>query len=417
MAKPIINKITSVDARYDYTVTMTYNGNQPYSNRLIIYDGNTLGVLYDEPEDVLYDGTTTSFLLKHTIPANTLINGKKYAVQVQFFDIDGVASALSDKYYFWTLETPLFYFEGMKDEEDEVNVIKSASLEVNVHYSQSNWEDVKSYKFSIYDDMKNLLSESDTMYFSGTLSYIYRGLLNDTSYHIRCTGITERGIELNTGYVKIFVKYENANLYSRIYAECNEYNGMVKYHTNLILIEPEEDNYEYDNGYIDLLDKTLTYKDNVLISGDFTMSIKCKNAYRETTLLKCSNKNAGFTLSSIIADDERLMYKLVVPNGICNYVLYSNKIQIETDDLVIIHIRRINNVYMLKVFTEFGGGINEYNLWFGETRPYAVTNYDVWIDNGTGSVKVDKDDVTVFYQEEVPETTSGNEIWIGGELS
>ena len=232
MAKPIINKITSVDALKDYTVTMTYNGNQPYSNRLIIYDGNTLGVLYDEPEDVLYDGTTTSFLLKHTIPANTMVNGKKYAVQVQFFDADGVASALSDKYYFWTLETPLFYFEGMKVEEEEVNIIKSASLEVNVHYSQSNWEDVKSYKFSIYDDTKSLLSESDVMYYSGTLSYVYRGLLNDTTYYIRCTGITDRGIELDTKYVKIFAKYENGKRplpIDRLKKLCEYYNVSADY--------------------------------------------------------------------------------------------------------------------------------------------------------------------------------------------
>ena len=405
MAKPIINKITSVDALQDYVVTMTYNGNQPYSNRLIVYDGNTMGVLYDE--------TIESFLLKHTIPANTLINGRKYAVQVQFFDIDGIASALSDKYYFWTLETPLFYFDGINNED----VIKSASLEVNVHYSQSNWEDVKSYKFSLYDATKNLLLESDTMYFAGTLSYVYRGLSNDTNYYIRCTGITERGIELDTGYVKIFAKYENSSLYSRIYAECDEYNGMVKYYTNLILIEPEEDNYEYDNGYINLIDKTLTYKDNFLVSGDFTMSIKLKNAYRETTLLKCSNDNIGFTLSSIFADDESLMFKLIAPNGICNYVQYSDRIQVEMDDLVTVHIRRVNNVYKMVVFTEFGGGIHEYNLWLGETRPYGVSHYDVWIDNGAGLIKVDKDDVTVFYQEEIPEDASENKIWIGGELS
>ena len=405
MAKPIINKITSVDALQDYVVTMTYNGNQPYSNRIIIYDGTTLGIVFDE--------TVDSFLLKHTIPANTLVNGKKYAIQVQFFDIDGIASALSDKYYFWTLETPLFYFDGINNED----VIKSASLEVNVHYSQSNWEDVKSYKFSLYDATKNLLLESDTMYFAGTLSYVYRGLSNDTNYYIRCTGITERGIELDTGYVKIFAKYENSSLYSRIYAECDEYNGMVKYYTNLILIEPEEDNYEYDNGYINLIDKTLTYKDNFLVSGDFTMSIKLKNAYRETTLLKCSNDNIGFTLSSIFADDESLMFKLIAPNGICNYVQYSDKIQVEMDDLVTVHIRRVNNVYKMVVFTEFGGGIHEYNLWLGETRPYGVSHYDVWIDNGTGLIKVDKDDVTVFYQEEIPEDASKNKIWIGGELS
>ena len=405
MAKPIINKITSVDALQDYVVTMTYYGNQPYSNRVIIYDGETLGIVYDK--------TIDSFLLKHTIPANTLDNGKKYAIQSQFFDADGNASVLSDKYYFWTLETPLFYFEGINNDD----VIESASLEVNVHYSQPNWEDVKSYKFSIYDATYVLLSESDILYYSGAISYVYRGLSNDTSYYIRCTGITDRGIELDTGYIKIFVKYENANLYSRMYSECNEYNGIVKYYTNLILIEADNDDYEYDNGFINLIDKTLTYSDNFLVSGDFTMSIRCKDAYREATLLRCSNENYGFTLSSIFADDESLMYKLVVPNGICNYVIYSNKIQVEPEDIVTIHIRRINNIYLIVVFTEIGAGIHEYNLWLGDERPYAVTNYDVWIDNGTGSIKINKDDVTVFYQEEIPETVEKNNIWIGGTLS
>lgn len=407
MAKPIINKITSVDAKKDYVVTMTYSGNQPYSNRIIIYDGTTLEPLIDKTEE--------SFLLKHTIPANTLVNGKKYAIQVQFFDIYGVASSLSDKYYFWTLETPLFYFEGINNED----TIKSASFEAKVHYEQSNWEDAKSYKFLIYDEHNKLLSESETMYFSATytISYIYRGLSNNTTYYIRCTGVTDRGIELDTGYIKIFVKYENSNLYSRMYSECNEHNGNVKYYTNLILIEPDKDDYDYENGYVDLIDKTLTYSENFLISGDFTMSIKHKDAYREAVLLRCCNENYGFTLSSIFADNGLLMYKLVVPNGICNYVLYSEKIQVETDDLVTVHIRRINNIYLLKVFTEFGGGIHKYNLWLGEDRPIGVVNYDVWIDNGAGIVKVDKDDVTVFYQEENPDEVDKNEIWIGGELS
>ena len=375
MAKPIINKITHVDALKDYVVTMTYNGNQPYSNRLIIYNADTM--------KVVYDATDTSFLLKHTIPANTLVNGKKYAVQAQFFDIDGIASSLSDKYYFWTLETPLFYFEGINNED----VIKSASFEVNVHYFQSNWEDIKSYKFSIYDSAKTLLSDSDVLYYSGTLSYVYRGLSNDTIYYIRCTGITDRGIELDTGYVKIFVKYENANLYSRIYSECNEHNGTVKYYTNLILIEPDEDDYEYEDGYINLSDKTLTYSNNFMVSGNFTISIKCKNAYREGVLLRCSNEDNGFTLSSIFSDDGQLMYKLVVPNGICNYVLYSKKIQVDADDLVTIHIRRINNIYLLKAFTETDEGIQEYNLCLEENESYGcsygVTNYDVENDKDT----------------------------------
>lgn len=344
MAKPIINKIISVDALKDYTVTMRYNGNQPYSNELVIYNADTM--------ETIYDIHKTSFLLEHTIPASTLENGIKYAVQVRFFDIDNNASSWSDKYYFWALETPLFYFDGIYSGD----IIKTASFTVNVHYEQSNFEDIMSYKFSIYDSSKKQLSESDILYDINNISYTYRGLANDTTYYIRCTGITNRGIELDTGYVNVFIKYENPNLYSRIYSECNEHNGNVKYYTNLILIEPDKDDYEYKDGYIDLSDKTLIYSEGFLVSGDFTMSIKCKNAYREGVLLKCRNENNGFTLSSIFSDDDKLMYKLVVPNGICNYVLYSEKIQVNAEDLVTIHIRRINNIYLLKVFTEVNGG-------------------------------------------------------------
>ena len=78
MSKPIINSITPFDSGYDYKVSMSYVGNLPYSNRIIIYDATTLSVLFDD--------TTTSFSLEHNIPANTLTNGRKYAIQGQVFE-------------------------------------------------------------------------------------------------------------------------------------------------------------------------------------------------------------------------------------------------------------------------------------------------------------------------------------------
>ena len=74
MSKPVVNRINPFDGSKDYTVSMSYLGNMPYSNRVIVYDAITLSVVYDSTT------TNTKFSIDHTIPSNTLVNGKKYAI-------------------------------------------------------------------------------------------------------------------------------------------------------------------------------------------------------------------------------------------------------------------------------------------------------------------------------------------------
>ena len=99
---------------------MSYIGNMAYRNRIIIYDAKTLSSVYDQTTSGMADGIS----LEHTIPANTLTNGKKYAIQGQVFDSGDTASALSDKAYFWTASAPLFYFQNINEED----TITTASL-------------------------------------------------------------------------------------------------------------------------------------------------------------------------------------------------------------------------------------------------------------------------------------------------
>ena len=84
MAKPQINKINPLDATKDNVVSMSYVGNLPYSNRIVIYDATTLAVLYDNTS------TNINYSIEHTIPANTLTNGKKYVVSESSKDIIGL---------------------------------------------------------------------------------------------------------------------------------------------------------------------------------------------------------------------------------------------------------------------------------------------------------------------------------------
>lgn len=312
MAKPIVNRPKPIDAAKDNVISMSYAGTLPYSNRIIIYDATSLAVVYDNTT------TNTNYSIEHTIPANNLTNGKKYAVQGQVFDINGNASALSDKVYFWCLATPLFYFSNVKNGD----TFDTASIFATLVYQQSDWEDINEYRYYLYDEVKSLLLESETFYGTDNLTYSYRGLDDDKFYYIRAVGNTVNGIQLDTGYIKIFINYENPEDYKLIYAECNEKNSVVTYQTNFVVINPSDTTeYEYENGWVNLLNKTLTYDKEFIVNGDFTMTIRCKDMYRNQTILRPSNENEGFALSSYIYDDGQMRYKLSVPNGLCNYIL------------------------------------------------------------------------------------------------
>lgn len=413
MAKPSVVRFEPQDSTKDFTINMTYSGTLPYSNRIVIYDATTLAVLYDDTT------TNLNYSIEHIVPANTLTNGKKYAVQGQVFDINGNASSLSDKMYFWCLATPSFYFENINDGK----IFDTASIFATLVYKQSDWEDIGEYRFYLYDELKQLLLESESFYDAEHLIYSYKGLSDDKFYYIRAVGSTVNGIQMDTGYIKIFINYENPEDYKLIYAECDESNSMVTYQTNFVVINPsssKDNDYEYDNGWINLIDKTLVYDQDFIVNGDFTMSIRGKDMYRNATILKCSNEEIGFTLSSYIYDDDTMRYKLSVPNGLCNYILYSEPISPSAFDIVTIHIRRINNVYQLYCFVELGEADELHNMWFGMNQPTLsqVDNYDVWINiENNGTVRIDKNDVNIFYQKDEPTLLVENnyDIWLGGE--
>ena len=42
MAKPIVNKITPFDAEMDKEIGFAWNGSQPYANRLVIYNADSM---------------------------------------------------------------------------------------------------------------------------------------------------------------------------------------------------------------------------------------------------------------------------------------------------------------------------------------------------------------------------------------
>lgn len=405
MAKPIVMKITSFDANKPYEITLSWLGNRAHANRIIIYDNQT--------NKLVFDDIVSSFALKHTIPAYTLTNGKKYVIQAQIYDVENIPSPLSDKVLFYTFETPDFYFNNIPENDK----ITNASFSASIYYYSSDWEDISTYKFYLYDSTKHQLLESNTMTDSFNISYTYRGLENNTVYYIRCVGVTVNGMELDTGYIEITVKYENPNAYSRIYATALPSQGCVQVTSNLIIIQYNgTDSFEYIDGMIDLRDKTLYYDEGFLIKDDFTVLIRGINLWQNADIFKMNNENLGLTLSSRIYGEGKLRFRLLVPNGVCNYVLYSDEQVFENEDMVTIAIRRKNNVYQLKVFVEIGFN-SEGNMWYGLQRPNPNLTgaNDTWIETDESTYVVNKGDYTTYLEESEPLNAILNDLWLGGE--
>ncbi|MCM1536539.1 MAG: hypothetical protein NC126_11525 [Clostridium sp.] len=338
MAKPIIQKIQPFDAEKDHEILLSWLGNRAYANRIIIYDNET--------NDIVFDDTVSTFALRHTIPAHTLTNGKKYVIQAQTYDVENIASPLSDKVLFHTFVTPEFYFSNIP----ENGKVTGASFQASVYYYSPDWEDISVYKFYLYDSTGKLLLESNSMTDPFSVSYTYRGLENNTVYRIRCTGVTVNGMEIDTGYVEIMVKYENPNTYSRIYAAAVPSQGCVQVASNLIIIRYNgTDSFEYADGMIHLQDKTLYYNEGFCIEDDFTVILRGTHLWQTAELFKMSHGSPELTLSSRIYTDGMLRFKLTVPNGVGSYILYSDEQVFTNQDMVTIAIRRKNNVYQLQV--------------------------------------------------------------------
>lgn len=403
MAKPIINKITPFDANKDFLVTFSWLGNRTYSNRIIVSKADTQAVVFDD--------TVSSFALQHTIPGFTLQNGNIYTIQVQVFDEETIPSPLSDKLNFYVFETPEFYFENIPADHKVTN----ASFNADVHYYSSDWESINTYTFSLYDSTKKLLLKSEPQYDEIDINYSYRGLENDTNYYIRCVGTTVNGMYVDTGYINIYVKYENPNAYARIYTTNLPKRGCIHASTNLVIIQYNgEDDFEYENGMIKLIDKTLYYDEGFFIENDMSVIIRGIHMWHTNDIFKMSNGQTGLTLSSHIYANNKLRFKLTVPNGVNTYLLYSDELVFEDWDLVSIFIQKKNDAYKIRAFIK-ANVFDDGDLWLGSVRPMRdLGKLDTWIDTEDITFKILNDELILFSQEEEPNAQKNN-LWIGGE--
>lgn len=225
--KPIVNQIRTFDPAFGYTFSFTYNGNQSRSNRLVITD--------NESNQIVYDNTITTMRLEQSLSIpNDLKTDRQYSAQFQSIDSNGEASPLSDKVYFYCLKTPTFIFSNLPSE------IENSSYEFIVDYSQDEYEMLKEYTFYLWNAAGELVSSSGLLYApnnAANISYKFSGLENNEIYYIQATGSTVHGLDVDTGRCKVNVNYIRPSQYSTFYAENDPTSGVIKFNTNIIIIQ------------------------------------------------------------------------------------------------------------------------------------------------------------------------------------
>ena len=337
--KPTILSMTPWDANNDYNIRFSYSGNLPVSNRMIIYDAGSLQLVYDQVQQ----GSQPY----HTISANTLRNGAKYAAQMTVTDNNGITSVISSKVYFWCFETPAFYYTRPMGEN-----ITIPSVTLEVFYSQSDGEQLYSYQHFLYDNTHTQIAQSDIFYTLDNLSYTFNGLANKAGYYLRTVGKTKNGIPLDTninGEKRIFINYDEEDEFAFLTLK-SDINGTVTGNTNMISINADEDDddYVFLNSYVQLIDREVNYTTNFNIEGDFTLSLKLTQLMFDGTLLLMSNGNSTIRLTSNIYEGQ-IVYRLIVNNTLTEYNIFAGPMTLLNNDVIVIHIRRVKNLYKLVV--------------------------------------------------------------------
>lgn len=342
--KPTILSMTPWDADKEYQMKFTYSGGLPVSNRLTIYDGFSGAQVYDKTEN------TSHFY--HTINARNLTNGYKYKAHIIVTDNNGITSYVSDDVWFWCYSTPVFQYLSPSSEN-----INKSYVNMLIMYNQVQNEPLYSFQHKLYNYSKQVIATSD-MYYNRTtdilyyINYTFSGLENKTHYYIQSEGVTKNGIPVKTEMKHFFVDFEQQETTNVLNTYADD-NATVTGNIHVIPIDADEnsEDYTYIGSQVVLLDQEIHYNNDFEIVGDFTCSLKARMTRGDKRLLKMNRKNTlGYIELTSFLYENNVVYHLKVNNGMTDYNLFSEPMNVSDNDEVLIHFRRINNIYKLVVY-------------------------------------------------------------------
>lgn len=296
--QPILLTIEPFDALKGTSVYFTYTGSkQALDNELVITDVGT--------KEIVYDYEYSSFEKVHHIPPTTLQNGKTYTAKIRIKASDGTYSPYSNSVQFVTLATPVLDITNI----DGQGYVYNTNVTFVAKYTQENGENIKNYRFSLYNENEDLIKDFPVRYpdnDNNELTETVDGLEKGKAYFIECLIETVNGFTWSTRerFIPLYIVPSiNGVISTRNDAD----NGFVRITANLkkiigtrvagdsvsqagSLTKQESSLYEDDaqkvDGYEYIDEDWVIVPDNnpILFTGldmnrasDFVMKVWCRN--------------------------------------------------------------------------------------------------------------------------------------------
>lgn len=351
LTTPILYTVSAFDATQEQVFNFNVlGGSQVVANTLTIKNNATLATVYSE--------TQTTFKFEHILPANTLANGTYYQATLITKDAQGNESNASAPIQFYCYSQPSFVISNMPTD----NVITNSSFAFEVTYNQAQGEILNAYTFNLYSASGALISTSNTIYNTDislplTVSYLFAGLEDKTSYSIEVNGITANGTQITTGRISFTTVYTKPNMFSFLFLTNNCKGGYITIKSNVIGIDgqtnPEMPTY-IGNKEIDLTadGSYVEWHEGYVVTDDWTMRLWGRDFNPNTEIFRFSNTSGDIISIEYCVDETQCWFELKAKHSdwVWGYVIESDHIALPTEtEQVFCWLRRFDNLYDLRI--------------------------------------------------------------------
>lgn len=267
LTQPIVNPIAAFDATKQQAITfIVIGGAQVVGNRLIIRNNQT--------GEIVYNQIQSSMKLEHILPANSLKNNNFYNAVIYTIDNGNDESVASVPIPFYCYTQPALTIDNIPSS----GTIENGTYSFQGNYVQNEGELLNSYRFTLYDSNKTILAQSPLIYYNTdpSLTYLFSGMSNNTSYYIELTGETINSTILTSGVKSFTVRYIQPASFAicDLVNDCE--NGYIQISSNIVAIDgksnPAPPKY-IDDKEVDLRepDSWVEWDSGFSIKNDFTL--------------------------------------------------------------------------------------------------------------------------------------------------
>jgi hypothetical protein len=343
---PVLYLLDAFDSKNQQQIRFKWNGAQSFGNSCIIRENVS--------NNIVYQATQTTMQLAHTIPANTLTNGKLYNARIASIDVNGNISDYSNPILFYCYTTPTFELSNITYNQ----VIKNSSYQLQLNYSQPENEYLKTFEIGLYDLSRSIIKSSGMLYFGmNDLFYELHDLEDNQSYYVKATGITTNGMYIETDYIYFSVNYEQPAAFSILTLENVSNSGYIKLQSNIKTIKcytGKEPIFLYDE-YIDLRDDVLGINDGFSFDNDFVINCSgygfseglIMQLFDGTNIINVYYRKGTYDVNNGL---EKVFIELNVPVSFTKYCCFSNYIDVPSDtDELSIWIKRENGLFSISI--------------------------------------------------------------------